>query len=121
MSEGNGKKEKKRYVKLKTLKVDIDGDDGEPVEYTIKQMLADELQEFEKFKKPLIFDGQPIDGAINVIMNRVLETTLYGPDGKKVDKAFLDSLSFETKVSLSNDSMILTGGDVLAKETAKNA
>jgi hypothetical protein len=107
MSETNGSK--KRYKKLKTMVVGI------------KQLLADELEEFEKFKKPLIVEGQPMDGAINVMMNRILKMTLYGPDGKTVDDDFLKGLSFEAKVGLANDSMRLSGGDALAKEAAKNA
>jgi hypothetical protein len=99
----------------------IEDENGKEEDYTIKQLLADELEEFEKFKKPLIVEGQPMDGAINVMMNRILKMTLYGPDGKTVDDDFLKGLSFEAKVGLANDSMRLSGGDALAKEAAKNA
>lgn len=120
MSETNGKA-KKKYTKIKTLKVDIEDDNGVEVEYTLKQMLGSELEAFETFKKPLVVEGKPMDGAINAIMNKVLMMTMYGPDGKLIDQAFVESLSFEAKVGLSNDSMILSGGDALAKEAAKNA
>jgi hypothetical protein len=123
MSESNGKATKKRFTKRKTQVVEIEDEGGECLDYTIKQMMGDDLAKFEEFRKPLTDDkGVPNDAnAANAVADMALTLTLFGPDGKPVTHEFVNGLSVETKGELVKEAMLLTGGNAAAREAAKNA
>lgn len=123
MSEGNGKAQRKKYSKrIKTQEVDIEDDDGNVQVYTLKQMTGEQVSEFEKWRAPLLVDGKPTDGAVDLMMNYILTHTMYDPSGMLVTQDFVKSLSLEAKMGLSSDAITLSGiKDVKAeKEEAKN-